>query len=190
MGGYDTFFGGNMLQWLRFANSLRLRYAMQMVEVDPTNADPIIGEVVGNNLPVIQDGLNNTGDVGMWPASLNNYDNRVPFRSFYSHKFERMTTAFWNMVSDATNPYQQSGRTDPNNKDGCVFSPFNFHLVCDEGYIPEVLFSAAEVHFLKAEAYLRGLGVPQNEAAADTEYYAGISKIGGNGTNIKMWWMK
>lgn len=210
MGNFDTFFGGNMVQWQKFANSLLLRGAMQIVEVDPADADPIIANVVGNNLPVITDGLNNTGDVGMWPAQLNNYNLWIPFWSFNSHKFERMTTTFWNMVSDGpdsanifdpraylfvetnqagqwapytigsgvsdpANPYQGSRRTDPGNKDGCIFSPFNFYLICDESYIPEVLFSAAEVHFLKAEAYLRGLGVPQNESAAETEYYAGIT---------------
>lgn len=199
-----------MVQWQKFANSLLLRGAMQIVEVDPADADPIIANVVGNNLPVITDGLNNTGDVGMWPAQLNNYNLWIPFWSFNSHKFERMTTTFWNMVSDGpdsanifdpraylfvetnqagqwapytigsgvsdpANPYQGSRRTDPGNKDGCIFSPFNFYLICDESYIPEVLFSAAEVHFLKAEAYLRGLGVPQNESAAETEYYAGIT---------------
>jgi hypothetical protein len=210
MGSFDTFFKGNMTQWLRFANSLRLRYAMQMVEKDPGDATPIIQDVVGNNLPVIIDGLDNTGDVGMWPAQLNNYDIASRPWSFNSHKFERMSTTFWNMVSDgpdssdifdprailfcetnaagkwapykigstasdATNPYDYARDDDYYDKNGCVFSPFNYHLIRDEHYIPELIFTAAEVHFLKAEAYARGLGVAKDINAAETEYYAGIA---------------
>ncbi|HEX5551619.1 MAG TPA: SusD/RagB family nutrient-binding outer membrane lipoprotein [Chitinophagaceae bacterium] len=210
MGSFDTFFKGNMMLWLKFANSLRLRYAMQMVEKDPTDAAPIIKDVVGGNLPVITDGLDNTGDVGMWPAQLNNYDIASRPWSFNSHKFERMSTTFWNMVStgtnsadifdpravlfcetnqagkwapykigstesDATNPYDTKRDNDYSDKSGCVFSPFNYHLIRDEHYIPELIFTAAEVHFLKAEAYARGLGVGKDLNAAQTEYYAGIT---------------
>ena len=35
--------------------------------------------------------------------------------------------------------------------------------------------TSAEVHFLKAEAYARGLGVAQDLSSAETEYQAGIS---------------
>ena len=54
-----------MKLWLEFANSLRLRYAIQMYEKDPTDAAPIVQDVIGNNLPVIKDGE----DVGMWPKN-------------------------------------------------------------------------------------------------------------------------
>lgn len=210
LGSFDTFFGGDMMQWLRFTNSLRLRYAMQMVEKDPGDAEPIIKDVISNDLPLVIDGLDNKGDVGMWPAQLNNFQDWVRFWSFYSHKFERITTTFWNLVangrdetdifdpralifaetnqagewapyrigssvSDPTNPYKQERTTDYNDKDNCIFSPFNFHLVSDEYYIPEVIFSAAEVHFLKAEAYARGLGIAKDMSQAENEYYAGIS---------------
>lgn len=210
LGNFDTFFMGDMNLWLKFANSLRLRYAMQMVEVDPTDADPIIKDVVGNNLPVVTDGMDNKGDVGMWPAQLGGYDIASRPWSFNSHKFERMTTTFWNMVSDgldssdifdpraylfveknqagkwapftigsgisdATNPYDLKRDNDYNDKSNCIFSPFSYHLVRDEFYIPELIFTAAEVHFLKAEAYARGLGVGKDMTKAETEYYAGIT---------------
>ena len=67
------------------------------------------------------------------------------------------------------------------NKHGCVFSPFNFYLVRDEHYIPELMMTAAETHFLKAEAYIRGIGVSQNTATANTEYIAGIT------ASVTMW---
>ena len=42
-------------------------------------------------------------------------------------------------------------------------------------YIPELMLTAAEVHFLKAEAYNRGLGVTANAATAKTEYESGVT---------------
>jgi hypothetical protein len=42
-------------------------------------------------------------------------------------------------------------------------------------YIPELMLTAAEVHFLKAEVYNRGLGVTANAATAKTEYDAGVT---------------
>lgn len=217
LGAFDTFFKGNMEQWLRFANSLRLRYAMQMVEKDPAGAAPVIQDVVGNNLPVITDGPDNTGDVGMWPAQLGGYSIDSRPWSFNSHKFERMSTTVWDLLSDgpdasdifdprtylffetnqagkwaaykigstesdATNPYDYARDNDYANKSDCKYSPLNYHLIRDQHYIPELIFTAAEVHFLKAEAYARGLGVGKDMGAAQTEYYAGIT------SSVQFWY--
>lgn len=58
--------------------------------------------------------------------------------------------------------------------DDNLFSPFNFFVVSDEDYMPEILMTGAEVHFLKAEAYMRGLGVAQSESDASNEYLSGV----------------
>ncbi|MET3878528.1 SusD/RagB family nutrient-binding outer membrane lipoprotein [Chitinophaga sp. OAE865] len=78
-------------------------------------------------------------------------------------------------ASDNTNPYQDKRDADFANKDNCKFSPFNYYIVRDIYYQPELFMTAAEVHFLKAEAYARGLGVAKNMATAGTEYTAGIT---------------
>lgn len=206
LGSFDTFFKGDMKLWLEFANSLRLRYAIQMYEKNPTDASPIVQDVVGNNLPVINDGE----DVGMWPQKLNALEIAGRFWSFNSHKFLRMSTTIWDMmsdginssdifdprtvlffetnqagkwapytvgssVSDAVNPYKSARDNDYSDKDGCIFSPFNYHLIRDGFYIPELIQTAAEVHFLKAEAYARGIGVSKDMNMAQAEYYAGIT---------------
>ncbi|HVX51821.1 MAG TPA: SusD/RagB family nutrient-binding outer membrane lipoprotein [Chitinophagaceae bacterium] len=206
MGSEDTFFGGDLNMWKKFANSLRLRLAVQIEEADANDANAAIQEILGSNLPLVEDGE----DVGMWPAKLNNLDIASRPWSFNSHKFIRMSTTFWNMVADGTdtasvfdprvfvfvepnqagdyaayqigstqtdtkNPYKSDRDNDYSDKDGCIYSPFNYHLVRDEFYIPELILTAAEVHFLKAEAYLRGLGVAKDAAKAQTEYKAGIT---------------
>lgn len=55
----------------------------------------------------------------------------------------------------------------------CIYSPFNYYLTRDEDDVPEVLISGAEIHYILAEAYLRGIGVPADPGQADMEYFAG-----------------
>ncbi len=76
-------------------------------------------------------------------------------------------------TGDAVNAYFSA--TDPTQKNNCVFSPVNWYLIRDEWYIPELIMTEAEVHFLKAEAYARGLGVSQSITNANSEYKAGIT---------------
>ncbi|NLR58285.1 SusD/RagB family nutrient-binding outer membrane lipoprotein [Chitinophaga polysaccharea] len=78
-------------------------------------------------------------------------------------------------ASDNTNPYQDKRDADFSNKDNCVFSPVNYLLVRDIYYQPELFMTAAEVHFLKAEAYARGLGVNKDMVSAGNEYFSGIT---------------
>ncbi|MEO6962766.1 MAG: SusD/RagB family nutrient-binding outer membrane lipoprotein [Puia sp.] len=213
LGSFDTFFGSDMTKWLTFANSLRLRYAMQMVEKDPATATPIIQDALSGSAPLIDDG----NDVCMWPASLGGYDLWVRWWAISSGGagFLRMSSTMWNMVSDNNTDAgifdpraklfvetNQAGNwapniigvstgdgvsgypsgTDPSLKNNALYSLFNWYLIRDEWYIPELIMTAAEVHFLKAEAYLRGLGVGQNTVTAQTEYAAGIS------SSINFWY--
>ena len=74
-------------------------------------------------------------------------------------------------------PYDKSVRYTnwPNKGAACIYSPFNLYFEQDMSYIPELMITAAEVHFLKAEAYNRGLGVTANAVTAKTEYDAGVT---------------
>lgn len=56
-----------------------------------------------------------------------------------------------------------------------IYSPVNLYFEQDKGYIPELMITAAEVHFLKAEAYNRGMGVTANATTAKTEYDNGVT---------------
>jgi hypothetical protein len=55
-----------------------------------------------------------------------------------------------------------------------IYSPFNYYLIRDEQDIPEVILTAAEVHYIKAELYARGIGVTQSEDEASGEYTLGL----------------
>lgn len=215
LGTFDKLFNGDLMMWRKFANSLRLRHAMRMVEKDPAFATPILNEIIEGKLPVIEKGE----DVVMSPAAQAWVNESVNW-SFSEHNKLRMGTTIWHELSENDNkdgsgifdprariffetnnanewvaypnvpdattpaeggiPYEQHRDNNyPIKGAANLFSPFNYYLVRDDQTIPEVILTAAEVGFLKAEAYLRGLGVPPNTAFAENEYTLGlVSSIG------------
>ncbi|MEO1449305.1 MAG: SusD/RagB family nutrient-binding outer membrane lipoprotein, partial [Bacteroidota bacterium] len=118
----------------------------------------------------------------MWDYMSENGEALDPRLNIF---FETNNTDEWvpfPQVSDASTP--QSGG-DPYQKDirdnvysqkgeGNIYSAFNFYLVRDEQDIPEILMSAAEVKFLLAEIFLRGIGTPKDEFIASFRYQEGM----------------
>lgn len=39
-------------------------------------------------------------------------------------------------------------------------------MIADENFMPIILMTSAEVHFIKAEAYFRGIGVAMDKSTA------------------------
>ena len=217
-GQFETLFKSDLTRWRRWANSMRLRYAMRMVEKDPVAAGEIIGDIIKNNLPVVKSGQ----EICLWPRQMG-----IIFEghhwSFREHKGLRMGTTIWHKMAvhdsldgsgiidprayvffepnnlnewaafpnnPGTNPPLEGGIPYNGGRDfnfavkgaSCKFSPFNYYLIRDEFDVPEILMSAAEVHFLKAEAYKRGIGVAQDDFSADAEYAEGIK------ASVKFWY--
>ena len=217
IGSFDNLFDGDMMLWRKFANSLRLRHALRMVEKDPSFATPILQEIMENDLPVIKKGE----DVGMWPGRQSWLNEGVNW-TFREHNKLRMGTNIWQLFSENDN-IDGSGIFDPrariffetNNEDEWVafpqdpdpgvapsggipygrhrdnnyaikgndniYSPFNYYLIRDESYIPEVILTAAEVGFIRAELFMRGLGVAQSTPFAENEYTIAV------GNSMKFW---
>lgn len=86
-------------------------------------------------------------------------------------------------ISDANTPSSQgipygSHRDDNVNysiKSNVNYSPFNYFIIQDENFMPVILMTGAEVHFIKAEAYMLGIGVARDKDMADIEYMNGIN---------------
>lgn len=57
---------------------------------------------------------------------------------------------------------------------GCKYSPVNFYLASDRESVPQLFITVAEVHFIKAEMYNRGVGVSKSSTMAQQEYEKGI----------------
>ncbi len=239
-GSNDFLLANNIAQWIKFANSLRLRYALTIYDKDNTDAGPIIADALTK--PLLTDavadvvGFNQTNVPGI------SFDIDGAGRGFFFRQESRarMGSTLWDLFSnnDNTNgsgifdlrckiffevsgdttgtvagldtsggvkgkwvPYPQNPLTsitdggnpydtqrDPDNKgwsyptdrNGNLYSDYNYYwgrdgnIALSTGAVPELLITAAEVHFLKAEAYARGAGVAANIISAQTEYEAGI----------------
>lgn len=223
---FDKLFKGDLTMWQKFANSLRLRYAMRMVNREPEIAGNIIKEIIEGGRPVLlgYDFVNPVLESAcLWPAEIG-YKNESLNWSFREHNGLRMGSNIWHQFSANDNP-SGSGIFDPrvyiffetddsnhwtpypqipdnttpssggipyesyrdiagnfNMKQNCNYSPFNYFLIRDQDFMPIILMTGAEVHFIKAEAYLRGIGVAQDRDMADIEYLNGIL------SSVK-WWL-
>jgi hypothetical protein len=213
---FDNLLYGDLVMWIKFANSLRLRHAMRMADKDPVFAGPIIAEIIENDLPVLE-GYNLDfpvlESVCMWPRQQNWLRESCSW-SCREHHNLRMGSVVWQQMADhdsldgsgifdprafiffETNnegdwvPYPQNPPpgTPPSGGipygthrdlnytikgDDCIYSPFSYYLTRDQYDVPEVLITGAEVHYLKAEAYKRGVGIPEDPDLASQEYFAG-----------------
>lgn len=225
---FDKFFKGDVMQWQKLANSLRLRYAMRMVNQEPELAGEVILDVLENNRPILV-GYDLASPVlesaCLWPAQ-SGFKNESLNWSFREHNGLRMGSTLWHLLSindngdgsgifdprayiffepDGNNlwsafpqvpdlttpssggvPYGEH-RDDAGNfnikGDNCNYSPFNYFLIRDQDYMPIIFITGAEVHFLLAEAYFRGIGVPADRDRADIEYMNGIN-------SSVDWWKK
>ncbi len=220
--------------WRKFANSIRLRYAMQISTVDASTAQSIIGEILGNpSAYPLLDSDSRDETAGLWPTRLSlTFDSR-PW-SFSAENLTCLGSVMWKEMTDlavptvGTTATADDGVSDPqfydprgylffetnnnnkwlpqmqfnapftqsrggyftgtypsgrnhaqtdqewNNKQNAYYSSVNYYLVRDDNSYPELMITDAEVNFIKAEAYTRGVGVSKDLAKAKTCYENGI----------------
>lgn len=202
LGGYDVLFNDDILMWKKFANSLRLRYALKAVDAESSLAAEV-ADILSSNLPLLED----DEDVKMDPVKLG-LDLRGAIWAYGGGKVRFPTTMFnamsdgtdesdifdprlrlfsevnssgvWNPmpftpgVSETGNPNSESRWKDQANAGDYDYSPINYWLLTGRNYTPELIFTASEVHLLKAEAYAKGVGVSANMTKAKTAYEDGI----------------
>ncbi|MEM7655334.1 MAG: SusD/RagB family nutrient-binding outer membrane lipoprotein [Bacteroidota bacterium] len=206
VGGGDALFSDNLSLWGKFANSLLLRYAVRIYDLEPELVDAEVNRLLTGGFDLINPGE----DVVMLPA-VQGWSNLGVNWSFREHNQLRLGTTMWNyltedeeildprlriffepnnqdewvpfpQVSTVTtpqsggDPYQKDVRDNVygNKGDGNLYASFNFYLVRDEQDIPEILMSAAEVKFLLAEVFLRGIGTAKDEFIAAFRYQEGM----------------
>lgn len=59
--------------------------------------------------------------------------------------------------------------------EGNIYSPFNYFVVRDEDNMPIPIITGAEIHYIRAEVYFRGIGVAEDKMQAEIEYLNGIN---------------
>lgn len=58
-GSEDLIYGGDMMKWKKFANSLRLRILMRMSQVDEATASAGISEIISSGAPIFESHVDN-----------------------------------------------------------------------------------------------------------------------------------
>jgi hypothetical protein len=197
LGAADPIYSGNPVKWQRFANSLRLRLAMQLVNVDPATTNAQVAAALAAPGGVFTSNADNAEL--QWPGD--GVFNNPWSNNFLSRDDHRMSQTFMNIMLNMSDPripvFAQPTQADstkyagmPNgltqstasayatisSRPGLIFWPPKNAPGVLGGYgtaTPSFLMTYAEVEFLKAEAANRGIGgVPAVEAA--TDYAAGI----------------
>jgi len=179
--GADFFYGGNMTRWKRLANSLRLRLAVRISYVDEAGARAVISEILGN--PSVYPLLESNDDIARF---------KFPGDANYREQLSASQLTRMDYVACANVVRVLSELNDPRlpvfvqkTEEGGIYSGYiaGAHSVGNQARVSKVgtffsenvagytyFFRYAEVEFLKAEIFERGLFAGNAEAA----YNAGI----------------
>jgi hypothetical protein len=200
LGADDLVYGGNYSEWIKFANSLRLRLAMRIVKADPTTAqtqaekaltdpgglmtapadDALVGQSGGRNNDIwtvtVSYGNNNM-NAALMTYMVGFQDPRLPAYATPATDASVVTalgSGYYEGIRIGINVTQAlyQGFALPN----CTLptaqtAPFGQTA-------PQYIMTAAEVWFLKAEAALRGWA---NAGTVQTDYQTGIT------TSFQQW---
>lgn len=102
LGSSETIFGGDVTKWIKFANSLRLRYALTIHGKNATLANTVIAEALTKPL------LEPSEVLGLYPGKILNYLNdRGPW--YRGNSYVRMGSVMYNAMAS------NSDKTDGSN---------------------------------------------------------------------------
>jgi hypothetical protein len=179
---FDMVYGGSYPEWLKYANSLRLRLAMHIVNVDPVTAKAQAIKAITNSGGLLTTNADNAGITGfgyhspIWwvGTSWTDLACGASLTSYLNGYNDPRTSK---MVAPATSPASIAGQyvgiragTPVGGKPMYSgYSTPNFSVTSE--YSPMILMNAAEVWFLRAEAALRGW----TTESAQTDYETGIT---------------
>ena len=193
----DLLLEGDVMGWRVFANSLRLRLAMRLSEVDQPKAQAIVQEILGSPTayPLVETNAQNVAWYmdRTWIFDHNSLGNRsratseLPQRVWapklmldmmVTSNDPRLRVVFDTVFHDtsATPRYvglPSSPDAQPATVDSTRFSRLNVWMFRRNDMFPGYVMTAAEVSFLKAEAYMRGW-VAGGAAAAQAAYENGL----------------
>lgn len=186
---YDYINKGSIAQWRKYCNSLMLRLAMRISYKDETTAKSLVQTILGNSTkyPLI-DAV--TESVKIQPSSttsslvsLNDIRNGFAVNPFPGRKmvddimapasdprlpiyFKANKNGEYHGIPNTWNSTRVADSVQAN-----YFSRWDSTTFSENNLFPGIIFSAAEVSFLKAEAYERWGG-----GTAKTAYDAGVKQ--------------
>lgn len=180
----DLLFKGDVSKWQKFCNSLRLRVAMRISNVDPTDAKPVISEILADpsSYPVMTSNSDNaylnfpgvTPDIEYWYQRLGTTTglytdqyrmNDVLISALKVNNDPRLSVYARLDNNGGYNGYKfgTNQLSDPANNANNVSGIGARFANNPAGFSP--FMNSAEVSFLEAEAYERGLVSGDAQAA-------------------------
>lgn len=183
MGSADRVYGGDLKKWKKFANSLRLRMAMRLRFADPKIAAEQITEALKHDLIESNDeecNFTNFDEDGYKHPSYselkvgNRTNTSKLLIDYLKSTGDLRLKTFALPVTTGANKGKFEGL--PNGyMPGLTIDNFSFAgRVTYQPDLPLQNLGYSEVCFLKAEAYLAGLGVTKDAAKADEWFKKGI----------------
>jgi hypothetical protein len=178
-GSADVFYNGDISKWIKFANSLKLRLAITIADVNPSVAQTAIEEAApnaftsnaDNALVPFQSSPPNTNPV--WEALVQSgrqdYLPAAPLVSRMNNLDDPRRPVFFTEDPDPTDSEQFSGGVYGQTNDYINFS--HFSALIKEKDRAGVILGYDEVEFILAEAAERGYNV---SGTAATHYNAAI----------------
>ncbi|MCH5598576.1 SusD/RagB family nutrient-binding outer membrane lipoprotein [Niabella ginsengisoli] len=196
----DILFGGNLSKWVKFANSLRLRYAMRISEADPARAKMEVQDLITSNAPLIMSNADNavqtsgpnangTGGAGqtyvraLWERQANLYAPKVMVDSMKSATDPRLLVMYvvpgQASASTYTNYEGLPGSFDARTGlDLTRIAKFDSVAFVQNGnLLSGVAINASDVQFLLAEAYFKGIAGAAPDMVKARQYYEDGMKL-------------
>ncbi|WP_426669495.1 RagB/SusD family nutrient uptake outer membrane protein [Mucilaginibacter sp. McL0603] len=178
---FDTFYGGDYKEWLKFANSLRLRLAMRLAYADPATAktqaekaaaDPngLLSTVADGAYLNMVNGLSYQNPIWNITNAYGDIDMGAPMESILKgYNDPRISNYF--LTSTAVPGTQKGIRNGINISSGSQYAGFS--LINDAANTPILIMVASESYFLKAEGALRGWNM--GSGTAQSFYNQGVA---------------
>ncbi len=176
---FDLSYGGSYAQWVKFANTLRLRLALRVVKADPAKAKSEGEKALANPLGLLTDNSDNyLVDLGTFVHPLNIFSNTwgdvrmgAPMESILIGYNDPRLPKYFQPATDPAVAGKYKGIRNGVNTDTKDRYEGYSALVNQPNKIQ--LMTCAEAWFLKAEAALRGWAGAGN---AQTNYETGVKK--------------
>lgn len=178
---FDMFYGGDYTEWLKFANSLRLRLAMRIAYADPATAkiqaekaaaDPngMLSTVADGAYLNMVNGLTYQNPIWNITNAYGDIDMGAPMESILKgYNDPRISNYF--TVSTAVAGTEKGIRNGVNISGGGQYAGFS--LINDQATTPIQIMVASETDFLKAEGALRGWNM--GAGTAQSFYESGVT---------------
>jgi len=185
IGNYDLLYNGDMAKWKQYANSLKFKVLMTMVDKDPSKVAAIGQLLTGGSM--ISDASANV----LYPYTTESGKENPKFKVLKQYAGGKNIFFYCNNnvfkymfpLNDPRIPvYFDKGPTaldikpvETENLGNLTTASINVNTLF-KADAPDVIFTYQEQLFFQAEAYARGLGVEKDLTKADLNYKMGITE--------------